>query len=187
MEGITVRAATENDAAALLQIYAPYVQNTAITFEYTVPTVQEFQGRIAKTVITYPYLVAEQNGRILGYAYAGPFKRRAAYSWAVETSIYLRPSARGLGLGRLLYTALEQALKKQGILNLYACVACTEKPDEHLTNNSVQFHEHLGFQTVGTFHSCGYKFDTWYDMVWMEKFLGEHPAQPKPVESFLGF
>ena len=176
MQNVAIRPATEQDAAALLKIYAPYVQNTAITFEYTVPTVEEFKARIANTLKKYPYLVAEQNGRPLGYAYTGPFKERAAYEWAVETSIYLDPSARKMGLGRQLYTALEAVSKAQGVLNFNACIACTNQPDEHLNNNSLQFHHHLGFTTVGTFCQCGYKFGIWYNMVWVEKLLAKHPA-----------
>ncbi len=185
MQNVTIRPATEQDAAALLKIYAPYVQNTAITFEYTVPTVEEFKARIAGTLKKYPYLVAEQNGRPLGYAYTGPFKERAAYEWAVETSIYLDPNARKMGLGRQLYTALEAVSKAQGVLNFNACIACTNQPDEHLNNNSVQFHHHLGFTTVGTFCQCGYKFGVWYNMVWVEKLLAKHPAAPKPLTPFL--
>ncbi len=185
MQNVAIRPATEQDAAALLKIYAPYVQNTAITFEYTVPTVEDFKARIANTLKKYPYLVAEQNGRPLGYAYTGPFKERAAYEWAVETSIYLDPSARKMGLGRQLYTALEAVSKAQGILNFNACIACTNQPDEHLNNNSVQFHHHLGFTTVGTFCQCGYKFGIWYNMVWVEKLLAKHPAAPRPLTPFL--
>lgn len=107
---ITIRTARESDAPALLNIYAPYIVNTAITFEYTVPSTEEFAGRIRRTLQKYPYLVAEQQNKILGYAYAGPFHERAAYDWAVETSIYVDQTQRHTGIGRLLHDALEHTL-----------------------------------------------------------------------------
>ena len=180
MENIIIRTATPDDAAALLAIYAPYVTGTAITFEYDVPSLEEFRGRIANTLKKYPYLVAEKDGTVVGYAYAGAFKARAAYSWAVELSIYLSPGAKGLGMGRKLYAALEESLKKMGVTNLYACIAFPETDDEYLTRNSVDFHAHLGFTLIGHFHKCGFKFRRWYDMVWMEKLIGDHiPDQPE--------
>ena len=175
-----IRSATPNDAAALLSIYAPYVRHTAVTFEYEVPSEEEFAGRISAGLSRYPYLVLE-DGQILGYACASPFKERAAYDWAVETTVYLRMDARGRGYGRALYTALEDALRKQGILNAYACIACTDTEDEYLTNASRRFHERMGYRLCGTFRKCGCKFGRWYDMIWMEKMLGEHQSPPAPV------
>ena len=176
---INIRVATVEDAQQILQIYAPYIEKTAITFEYEVPALEEFRGRIQHTLKKYPYLVAEEAGEILGYAYTGPFKERAAYDWAVETTIYVKEDKKQRGIGKLLYQALEEISKAQNILNMNACIAYPENEDEHLTKNSVQFHEHLGYQMVGTFHQCGYKFETWYHMVWMEKFIGEHrESQP---------
>lgn len=179
---ITIRTAGESDAPALLNIYAPYIVNTAITFEYTVPSTEEFAGRIRRTLQKYPYLVAEQQNKILGYAYAGPFHERAAYDWAVETSIYVDQTQRHTGIGRLLHDALEHTLQAQGILNMNACIACTSKEDPHLDNNSIEFHTHMGYRLVGEFYQCGYKFHTWYNMVWMEKQIGEHRKdQPAPL------
>lgn len=179
---ITVRAARESDAPTLLAIYAPYIENTAITFEYTIPSVEEFTQRIHRTLEKYPWLVAEKDGQLLGYAYAGPFHERAAYDWAVETSIYVDQTRKHMGIGRLLHDALEQALKAQGILNMNACIACTPEEDSHLDNNSVEFHTHMGYRLVGEFYQCGYKFNTWYNMVWMEKHIGEHKKnQPAPL------
>ena len=132
MGALTIRTAVEHDAEALLQIYAPYVKKTAITFEYDVPSVEEFAGRISKVLQKYPYLVAEVNGEPVGYAYAGPFKERAAYDWAVETTVYVREDMKKSGIGRALYTALEEALAAQGILNLNACIAFPENEDEHI-------------------------------------------------------
>ncbi len=180
-EKIEIRTAKEADAGALLAIYAPYVEQTAITFEYEVPTVSEFQARIRHTLEKNPYLVAEKRGRILGYAYVSPFKERAAYDWAVETSIYVDKAVKHSGIGGKLHAALEQVLKKMGILNMEACIGIPEKDDEYLDHNSMNFHAHLGYRLVGTFKKCGYKYDRWYDMIWMEKLIGNHAEnQPYP-------
>ena len=181
---ITLRTAALPDAERLLEIYRPYVEETAITFEYTVPTIEEFRGRMARVLEKYPYLVAERDGTIVGYAYAGSFVGRAAYDWSVETTIYLDRAVRRQGIGGRLYAALETALAAMGILNLNACIGYPEVEDEHLTRNSVEFHAHLGYEWVGQFHNCGYKFGRWYHMVWMEKMLGGHPVQPDPVVPF---
>ncbi len=184
MSTITIRTAALDDAAALLAIYAPYVEQTAITFEYEVPSLEEFRGRIARTLRRYPYLVAEENGELLGYAYTGPFGERAAYSWAVETSIYLRQDVRGKGLGKRLYQELEDISRAQHVQSLYACIAYPDADDAHLTGNSVAFHTHLGYTTVGRFPHCGYKFGTWYNMAWMEKTLGDHAVPPAAFVPF---
>ena len=169
-----IRSAKQEDAIRLLEIYAYYVENTAITFEYEVPSPDGFRNRIETTLTRYPYLVLEENGEILGYAYAGVFEDRAAYERSCEISIYLDHAAKGCGHGRKLYEALEAELKKLGILNLYACIAYPIAEDAYLTRNSAEFHQHMGFVQVGKFHKCAYKFGRWYDMIWMEKFVGEH-------------
>ena len=171
---LEIRKVNPEDAAELLAIYAPYVEHTAITFEYDVPTVEEFRHRIENVTRSYPWLVAVADGRIVGYSYAGPFKERAAYQWAVETSIYVAMGEKHRGIGRMLVAALEEALRQQGILNVNACIAYTEKADEHLPPDSVFFHERLGYAKVAHFHKCGRKFGKWYDMIWMEKMIGEH-------------
>lgn len=179
---VRIRFATPDDAPELLSIYAPYVEKTAITFETSVPTLEEFTARIERTLARYPYLVAERAGRIVGYAYVGPFKTRAAYDWSVETSVYVRSDARRTGAGRTLYGELERVLQAQGILNLNACIAYAEHDDEYLTKDSVRFHERLGYTFVGEFHNCAQKFGRWYNVVWMEKSIGEHaPNQPGPL------
>lgn len=180
----TIRGATLADAPRLLHIYGYYVKHTAITFEYDVPSLEEFQRRIETTLTRYPYWVIEEDGVIQGYAYAGPFHDRAAYSWSCETSIYLAQGAHGHGWGRMLYEALENALQQMGILNLYACIAYPETEDEYLTRNSVQFHAHLGYELAGTFHRCGQKFGRWYDMVWMEKSIGTHQPHQAPIRPY---
>ncbi len=178
---ITVGNAELKDAERLLEIYDYYVKNTAITFEYTTPTIEEFRGRMEKTMQKYPYLVAEKDGQIAGYAYAGAFVGRAAYDWSCETSIYLDKNARRCGIGKTLYAALEKELKKMGILNMYACIGYPDNEDEYLTKNSAEFHSHIGFVQVGEFHKCGYKFGRWYNMIWMEKIIGEHKEKQAPV------
>jgi len=181
---LIIRCAEIKDAQALLDIYAPYVERTAITFEYDVPAVEEFAARMEKVKEKYPYLVAEREGRIIGYAYASPFHQRAAYGWCVETSIYVDMNERGSGAGGALYRKLEEALKAQGILNLNACIGFADPEDEYLKNDSVSFHAHFGYSMVGRFHRCGWKFGKWYDMVWMEKMLGGHGTEVKPVMRF---
>ena len=184
MENIRIRTATVDDAPALLAIYASYVETTAITFEYEVPSVEEIRRRIANTLQRYPYLVAEKDGEICGYAYTGTFGERAAYGWAAETRIYLRRDMRGKGLGKQLYTELEKISAAQNIQNLYACIAYPDTDDSHLTGNSVAFHTRLGYTMAGQFHHCGYKFGTWYNMTWMEKVLGSHLTPPAPFIAF---
>lgn len=184
MDKIAIRIAKETDAEEILAIYEKYIRETAITFEYDVPSIEEFRGRIRHTLERYPYLVAEKNGKIVGYAYVSPFKERAAYDWAVETSIYVNMEQKRGGIGRKLYEELETILKRQGILNVNACIAYPQVEDEYLTRDSVHFHEKLGYKMVGTFHQCGYKFNRWYDMVWMEKFIGEHQENQPDIIPF---
>lgn len=171
---MAIRSAGTDDAPRLLEIYAYYVADTAISFEYDVPSQEEFRSRIEATLKKYPYLVLEEDGVIRGYAYAGLFKGRAAYGRSCEVSIYVDREARGRGYGRRLYEALEEKLRAQGILNAYACIASPIREDEYLTKNSELFHQHMGYRKVGEFHQCAYKFDRWYDMIWMEKMIGAH-------------
>lgn len=171
---VTVRMATAQDAGELLAIYKPYVEKTAITFEYQVPNIEDFRDRIVRTLERYPYLTALYQGRIAGYAYASPFKSRAAYNWSVETSIYVDEVLHGHGIGKSLYLALEDILKQQNILNLNACIA-------YPNPESIAFHQTMGYRMAAHFTKCGYKLEKWYDMVWMEKHIGEHPEVPKPV------
>lgn len=175
-----IRPAKKTDARRLLEIYDYYVQHTAVSFEYETPSLEAFSARMDRIMEGYPWLVAEQDGRVVGYAYAGPLKDRAAYARACEVTIYLDRSAQKCGLGRKLYEALEAALKRQGMLNLYACIGYPETADEYLTANSAEFHAHLGYVRAGEFRRCGYKFGRWYGVLWMEKLIGEHlPQQPE--------
>lgn len=181
LKDVIIRMANVSDAEQLLNIYAPYVNDTAITFEYEVPTVEEFADRIENTLKKYPYLAAQKEDEILGYAYVSPFKERKAYDWAVETSIYVKMDMKKQGIGKLLHENLEKLLKKQNILNMNACIAFPAKEDEYLTKDSVYFHKKMGYEMVGRFHKCGYKFHRWYDMVWMEKLIGEHCEDQEDV------
>lgn len=181
---IIIRDAVLADAQRLVEIYDYYVKNTAITFEYETPSVDEFRSRMEGIMKRYPYLVIENDGKILGYAYARAFVVRAAYDWSCEMTIYLDHDERKSGMGRKLYEAMESALKKMGIINLYACIGYPEKEDEYLTANSAEFHEHLGYKFVGKFYKCGYKFGRWYHMIWMEKIIGKHEDDQKPIRNY---
>ena len=183
-EEVHIRAAKPEDAERLLAIYAPYVEKTAVTFEYDVPSAEEFRGRIVSVLARFPYLAAEKDGEIVGYAYAGPFHSRAAYGWGVETSIYVDPAKKRMGLGGKLHRALENVLREQGFLNMNACIAVPEKDDEYLTRNSVEFHRHLGYRMVGEFIQAGYKFGRWYNMAWLEKHIGDHAGNQAVPKTF---
>lgn len=184
MTDCTIRTATADDAAALLAIYTYYVENTAVTFEYEPPTLSEFRARILAVLPRYPYLVVERDGEILGFSFAHAFRERPAYDYAVETTIYIRHDVRGTGCGRAVYTALEDALRSMGVTNLYACVGYAECEDEYLTNASPRFHERMGYKTCGMFRNCGYKFDRWYSMIWMEKIIGDFHSPMPPLKSY---
>lgn len=171
---LNIREVKEADAEAILAIYAPYIEKTAITFEYTVPTVAEFRERIARISSQFPYIVAEVGGKIAGYAYASTFHERAAYLHSAELSIYVDEKLHGGGIGRTLYEELEKRLFSRDITALYACIAVTpRKNDAYLTDASPRFHEKLGYAQCGYFTHCAVKFDVWYDIAYYEKHLGE--------------
>lgn len=170
---IEIRVATPEDAAALVAIYAPYVKETTITFDYEVPSEATFAKRITETLHTHPYFVAEDNGVILGYAYAHAYKERAAYDWAVEVSVYVDREKRGNGAGKLLYYALEETLKKQNVAILTACITGGNQ-------GSIVFHEKLGYREVANFPKIGYKFDQWLDVIWLQKCLMEVEGKLPP-------
>lgn len=171
---ITIRTAKPDDAEKLAEIYAPYVEQTAITFEYEAPNRDEFRRRIEAVLEKLPYLVAENANEIVGYAYASPFKSRPAYSRSVETSIYVKMDHHRMGIGKALYDEMERQLQQRGILNMNACTTWIDEPNEYLTHDSPKFHTRLGFTQCGRFHKCGYKFGRWFDILWFEKMIGEH-------------
>lgn len=199
---VRLRPVQEADAAAIVEIYAPYVLNTAISFEDSVPSVAQMVERIHARAGLYPFMVAEimPEGEgalphLIGYAYASAFHERSAYRYCAELSIYLAQQCRQGGVGRALYECIEQVLRLQGFTNLYACIAYSEalanndlaqESNPYLTLDSVHFHERMGYKLNGVFHRCGYKFGCWFDMCWMEKLL--EPLEPavQPCAALLG-
>lgn len=181
---IIIRPATEKDVPEMHAIYSHYIENTAVTFEYKAPGEDEFARRLRSVEKKLPYLAAVENGEICGYTYAAPFNERAAYDWSIESSIYIKSDKRRQGVGCMLYSQLEKCLAAQGVLNIYACVAYPQVEDEFLTLDSVIFHEKMGYKTVGHLRRCGFKFGRWYDIIWMEKIIGEHNSPQPPIRTF---
>ena len=172
-----LRLARPEDAADILRVYQPFITDTAISFEYEVPSAAEFAERIKSIAAEYPYLVYEREGKIEGYAYAHRYLERAAYQWDVEVTVYLSAAVRGAGIGAQLYAAMEKLLQRQGIINLYACITATNTA-------SISFHAKNGYKMVGTFHKSGFKLDEWQDVVWMEKCVGCYSGSPTPPVKF---
>ena len=176
-----IRPATEKDVPQILEIYAPYVENTTVTFEYDVPCSRSFLQRFYDITVQYPWLVWEEDGRILGYAYAAAPYSRAAFSWCAEPSVYLREEAQGQGIGKKLYAVLEKILELQGYQVLYALITAEN-------TGSIAFHQKMGYEMKVEFPDCGYKFGRWLGLVWMEKRLKivQTPsAFPFPWQSFV--
>ncbi len=172
---LTIRDATEQDAATCAAIYAPYVTDTVITFETEPPTPAEMAARIAQAQRTHAWLVAEEHGRVIGYAYGGPFKARAAYRWSCEVSIYLEWGRRRTGAGRALYTALLDRLAQRGFRTVVAGMAL---PNEA----SVGLHRAMGFEPVGVYRRIGWKHGAWRDVAWVQRSIGpdeDPPAEPR--------
>ncbi len=170
---LTVRLATPDDAPEVAAIYAPAVRDTVISFEADPPDAAEFVRRIAATFPARPWLAAEENGRVLGYAYAGAHRARAAYQWSVEPSVYVAADARRRGVGRALYTALLAILRRQGFANAYAGVTL---PNEA----SIALHRAFGFEEVGVYRRVGYKFGRWHDVWWGALDLAPDREGPPP-------
>lgn len=172
---MTIRFAAAGDAGALLEIYAQYI-DTPITFECRPPSEEEFSGRITGIAKEYPYLVCEEGGRIIGYAYAHRHMEREAYQWNAELSVYLHQSFTARGLGKTLYLILIEILKLQGIRTVYGVVTAPNAKSEGL-------HASLGFQLLGTCHRAGYKCGKWHDVMWFEKQIAPYDSSPKPIIS----
>lgn len=173
-----IRAAVKEDIPAILAIYAPYVLETTITFEYTVPTLEEFTRRFETITAQFPWLVWEEDGRILGYVYGSAPYARAAYGWCAEPSVYLVPEARGRGIGTKLYAALEAILTEQGYQVMFALVTGEN-------TESVVFHEKKGYIKRVLFPDCGFKFGRWLGVYWMEKRLTPVEIPDAPPVSWL--
>ena len=157
-----IRIATEADVPEILAIYAPYVENTTVTFEYDVPTPDAFLDRFRKITEQFPWLVWEEDGKILGYAYGSAPFQRDAYRWCAEDSVYLLPEARNKGIGTKLCTALEKILFYQGYRRIYALITAENQ-------SSITFHKKLGFTLRGELPEAGFKFGRWVGVVWMDK------------------
>jgi L-amino acid N-acyltransferase YncA len=173
----SIRLATLEDAGGIQAIYAPFCQESPVSFETVPPTVEDMVVRISSVTATYPWLVATANREIRGYAYAGQHRARAAYRWAVDVAIYLHPDWRGQGLGQLLYTELFTLLRRQGFYKAYAGITLPNPA-------SVALHQSLGFSLVGVFHGAGYKAGAWHDVSWWELALlpeTANPADPLPI------
>ncbi|HHV59077.1 MAG TPA: N-acetyltransferase [Clostridiaceae bacterium] len=178
IKSIKIRLAAVDDSNAILQIYAPYITNTAITFECKVPAMAEFRESMVNIQTYYPWLVCEIDNQIAGYAYASSFNEREAYQWSVDYSVYIAPEYHGRNIGKALYFALSETLKLQGFYNAYAIVTLPNIKSERL-------HESFGFKPVGVCHNAGYKFGRWHDVKWYELRLQEHvqaPAKPKAID-----
>ena len=171
-----IRSAQPADVPAMLSIYDEFVRHTAVSFEYETPTPQEFLERLRAHIAVYPWLVYEENGAVLGYAYAGRAFERAAYAWNAEISCYLAPQARGRGVGRRLYAQIEGILRDMGVRKVFAVVTSANAP-------SVAFHRALGYRDAARFTDVGFKHGAWYDVLWLEKQLcplGTPEAFPTP-------
>ena len=172
-DDVRIRLATEADAEGMLAIYAPIALETAISFELEPPTVEEFRGRIRRTLARWPWLVCEIGGAIAGYAYASEYKSRAAYLWSVETTVYVSANFRRRGVGRAVYEALFERLRAQGFYNAYAAIS--------LPNDaSVGLHESLGFSRLGTMRNVGFKLGRWHDVGWWQMELRAPGGAPEP-------
>ena len=169
-----VRNAVLADVPVMLEIYRPYILDTAITFEYEVPTLAEFEERFCTITTRFPWLVWEEEGVVLGYAYAGPFKTRAAYQWDADLSIYLGQDCRGKGIGKSLYTELERRMHDLGYHVLYGVVTSAN-------DASCRFHEALGYRPIAVFENTGVKFGRWYSITWYEKRIREGVPEHVPV------
>jgi len=175
---IVIRVANPADAPAIAAIYAPYVTSSVISFEMIPPDEGEMANRLAKILARFPWLVAVDGGTVVGYAYAGAHRERAAYQWAADVSVYLRENWHGRGIGRTLYTALFAILRAQGYFNVYAGITLPNPA-------SVALHEAMGMVPVGVYHHVGYKADAWHDVGWWQGVVQALTADPQPPRAFL--
>ena len=179
-----MRDATIDDAQGILDIMDYYMKNTAVHFSCEAPALEEFKKTMIQIIGRYPFFVLEDKEVIKGFAYAKQFSCVPAYDWSCELTIYVIDDLKGKGFGRKLYLAIENALKRMRIKNIYAYIAFIEREDEYLDNSSMKFHEKMGFKTNAKFSKCGYKFDRWYDVIWMEKIISDHELYPDKILSY---
>lgn len=177
MNDVKIRLAQKSDAATLVAIYAPYIENTSVTFEYEVPTVEEFAARIEKVTEKFPWLICEIDGKIAGYFYAGLYKSRAAFQWDAELSAYLSPDYHRMGIASSLYSCFEAILTEQGYLNLYALITVTN-------SQSIGLLKKQGFHTLCVYPGVGFKLGEWHDLTVLEKRLAPLPENPHPCRTF---
>ena len=170
MRGI-IRLATKDDAAGMLEIYAPFILNSGITQETEVPLVEDFQQRIISNLEERPWLVCEINNEIAGYAYAGKHRDRKGYQWCTEPSVYISEKYFGFGIANALYTALFNILKIQGYVNAYAVITLPN-------DRSIAFHKKFGFDYLTTYKKIGYKLGQWHDVGWMQYEVNPHKEDP---------
>lgn len=168
-----IRPVTPSDARALLDIYLPYIEKSVITFETTDPGVAAFEQRITSYTEKYPWLVAQEDDVVIGYAYASKHREREAYQWCVESSVYVLPEYHGKGVAAALYRQLFEVLQEQGFINVFAGITLPNP-------KSYAFHRKMGFEPVGIYRNIGYKLGQWHDVAWFAKTLGTHPAAPLP-------
>lgn len=173
-DNINIRFVKKEDISEILRIYKPFIKNTAITFDYDAPSLNEFTEKVLNTSEKYAYLVCEVQGNIAGYAYASTFNERAAYDWSVDLSIYVDDKYQGSGIGKALYGALIKILKAQGYCNMYALVTSSN-------TRSKGFHKYFGFDLIGTYHKSGYKFGKWHDVDVFEKIIEENSKNPHEI------
>lgn len=169
-----IRLATPHDAAAVAAIYAPYVEGTPVSFEEKAPSAEEMKRRIETILTAYPFLVAEEDGVVVAYAYASRHAERAAYRWSCDVTVYVAPFAQRRGFGRRLYTELLQMLARQGVHAAYAGITL---PNE----KSVGLHEAMGFKPVGIYREVGFKQGAWRDVGWWQRVIGEGPPAGEPI------
>ncbi|MFL5243648.1 MAG: arsinothricin resistance N-acetyltransferase ArsN1 family B [Gemmataceae bacterium] len=166
-----IRLALEQDAESILAIYKPFCVSTAVSFETDPPSIEEMARRIRSTLQRFPWLVVDHGEKVLGYAYAGPHRERAAYRWSVEATAYVSQSQRRMGIGRALYTSLFHILKLQGFYNAYAGITLPNPA-------SVGLHESVGFRPVGVYRNVGYKLGAWHDVGWWQLTIQGHCDRP---------
>ena len=177
MDNLEITVTKDDHIKDILDIYSYYIINSPATFEIDIPEYDEFKSRVYNIQKKYPYLTALYNNKIVGFAYAAPLRTRKAYDYSCETTIYIHHEYLNKSIGKALYNKLFDYIKKQNIINIYACITSSNK-------ESVLFHEKYGFEKVAHFHKCGYKFNLWHDILWLEKIISNHNTPPKPFINF---